>query len=495
MLTKRWLPFLLILASVWIPYGVSLGNQRIGDDHALLEIRLDPARVPHVADLWQENYWGHLDDSGLYRPLALTMLYAERITFGLTEWPYRVVNLMLYSLCGILCFLFLCRITGRVAALAAALLFVLHPVHVEVVVAAYGQVEMLATALLLAALIAHTKSVQADSCRWTAIAAVAFFAAMLSKESAVCFPVLAVLTRGLWLTPGIWMAPRDGLYAAVVAGYAGIKFAVIGSIGTPDSAATLAGFSFFRKLYVIATNGLGNYTRLSLFPGSQSMVYDVFPGPLRDAPWVVAGVFFLVLSARILGTRAAFFATAWFGASWFIFSNLVIPTGVFVAERCLFLPVFAVCFLFGLYAERAADILDVNRRFLLSAGLALILLLAAAQSALTAWKWRTEVSSLRASVAERPSSPTARSMLALNLAVKATHSPEELGEAMTLLQAGLQQYPGVPEAHRGLGMVAKARGDYKGAVAHLRRGLELRPRDVMIQEELAVCERLAAGFP
>jgi protein O-mannosyl-transferase len=495
LLTKRWLPILLILACVWIPFGVSLGNQRIGDDHALLEMRLDPSRVPGAAELWQENYWGYLDESGLYRPLSLTMLYAERLAFGLTEWPYRLVNLLLYSFCGILCYLFLLRITDRVPALAGALLFALHPAHVEVVVTAYGQVEMLATAFLLAALIAHVRSAEEDSLRWTAIAATAFFAAILSKESAVCFPVLAALTRGLWMTPGHWMAPRDAFYAVVVAAYAAVKFAVIGSIGTPDTAATMVGFSLARKLYVIATNGLGNYARLSLFPESQSMVYDVFPGPMRDAPWVVAGALFLALSARVLGTRAVLFAAAWFAATWFIFSNLVIPTGVFVAERCLFLPVFAVCFLFGLYMERACDTLDVNRRFVRAAGLGLILLLAAAQSARTAWNWRTEESSLRASIAERPTSPTARAMLAINLVVKPARTADELAEADAMLQAVLQQFPGVPEAHRGLGLAAKVRGDFKGAVEHLQRGLQLRPRDVLIQEDLAICERLAAGSP
>jgi len=491
--TKPWLPFLLILCAVWLPFGASLGNERIGDDRALLQIRLDPGRVAGMAELWRENYWGELDDSGLYRPLSLTLLYSERLLFGLTEWPYRVVNLLLYSLCGILCFSFLCQITGRLAALAAALLFVLHPAHVEVVVTAYGQVEMLAAALVLAALIAHVKSVRDDSLRWTVIAATAFFAAMLSKESAVCFPVLAAFTRGLWLKPELsggrrWVARRDALYIFALALYAVVKYAALDSIGAPDKAATMSGFSLYRKLFTIGTNGLGNYLRLSLFPESQSMVYDIFSSPLMDALWVFAGLLLLALSARFLGFRPVAFAVAWFAASWFIFSNLIVPTGVFVAERCLFLPVLAVCFLFGLYAERA-------RRPAFAGALALLLALAAAQSAATAWKWRTEESSLRASIAEHPLSPGARSTLALTLLLKQQRTPAHVEESESLLQAVVQRFPGVPEAHRGLGLAAKARGDYNSAIAHLRRGLELRPRDVMIQQDLAECERLAAGLP
>ena len=498
MFTKRWLHILLILAAVWIPYGLSMGNERIGDDHALLELRLDPGRIVDFGDLWQENYWGYLDDCGLYRPLALSTLYAERLIFGLTEWPYRVVNLLLYGLCGVLSYLFLSRVAGQTAALAGALLFVLHPVHAEVVLAAYGQAEMLATAFVFLALLAHVRSVREGSLFWAGTAALCFFAAMLSKESAVAFLALAILTRGFFLNPTEagwrrWVAPSDVLYAAAAAGYGAIKFAVIGSIGTPEKAIALAGLSYTRKLYIIATNGLGNYLRLTLLPWSQSMVYDMFPSTATDVAWVIAGAVVLVLSARILGLRAALFAGAWFGSTWFIFSNLIVPTGVFVAERCLFLPVFAVCFLFGLFVERASGAAPAKKAVLFSAGL--ILSLAAAQSAHTAWDWRTEQSSLRASVRERPFSPTARSLLAVRLVQQASPTPETITESETLAQSVLQQFPGVPDAHRAMGLAAKARGNYSLAINHLRRALEARPRDKLVQEDLAVCERLAAGNP
>ena len=496
MLTKRWFSYACILGAIWLVFGLSLGNERIGDDSALLQMRLDPGNVVDAAQLWQENYWGALDDSGLYRPLALTLLYAERLAFGLTEWPYRAVNLLLYSLCCILCFSFLSQFTGRIAALAAALLFAVHPAHVEVVVTAYGQVEMLASILVLAALAAHVKSVRNDSLFWTAIAAAAYLGALLSKESAVCFPVLAALTRGFWIesvppAKWRWFARRDALYLGALAIYAAMKISTLDVIGTPDHAATLSGFSLTRKVFTIATNGLGNYVRLSIFPESQSIIYDVFNSPLADACWVLAGILLLLLSARILGTKPVYYAAAWFAATWFIFSNLVVPTGVFVAERCLFLPIFAVCFLFGLYAERAAT--ASSRIF--PALLALILILCAAQSTRTAWNWRTEESSLRASIAEHPLSPEARSILALTLLLKHNRSTGDSKEATTLLNAVLERFPGVPEAHRGLGLAAKARGDFSGAIGHLRRAIELRPRDVMFQQDLAECERLAAGPP
>lgn len=475
--TNRWLPLLLILLAVWVPYSQSVYNERIGDDRVLIQDRLGPSHVASAAQLWRENYWGAFDKCGLYRPLSLSLLYAERQLFGLENTGYRFVNLTLYTLCGLLCYWFLLPLLQRTAATAAALLFVLHPAHVEVAITAYGQVEMLATAFLLLALIAHTKA-------RPVLAALCFLAALLSKESAACFPVLAVLTRGFWLETSTtgwrrWLAPTDACYAAALALYAAAKFAVIGTLAVPATASTMAAYSLYQRLFTVFTHGLGNYIRLTLFPLSQSMAYDVFPSAIADATWLVLAALLLAALYRYLGARPVLFAALWFAATWFIFSNLVVPTGVFVAERCLFLPVLALCVLFGLLTERKPAI-------------ALLLLAAGVQSAITADAWRTEESSLRATVEEHPDSPLGRSALAIRLLTDPPVTPDRQQEAEALLTAVLARYANFPDAHRGLGLLARTRGDLPAATMHFQNALRLRPRDVLVQRELAAIQRITA---
>lgn len=475
--TLRWIPVLLIVLGVWLPYAQSLYNERIGDDRVLIQDRLAPAHAGSSAQLWRENYWGTFDNCGLYRPLSLSLLYAERQSFGLENMGYRFVSLTLYTLCGLLCYFFLLPLLQRTAATAAALLFVLHPAHVEVAITAYGQVEMLATAFLLLALIAHSKEKPF-------LAALCFLAALLSKESAACFPVLAVLTRRFWLRPDTtgwrrWLAPTDAFYAAALALYAITKFAVIGTLAVPAAASTMGAYTLYQRLFAVFTHGLGNYLRLTLFPLSQSMAYDIFPSAIADGKWLLITAVLLATLYRLLGLRPVLFASLWFAATWFIFSNIAVPTGVFVAERCLFLPVLAVCLLFGLVTER-------NRAF------AVLLLAAGLQSAITADAWRTEESSLRAAVDEHPDSPLGRSALALRLLTDPPVTPDRQQEAETLLSAVLAKYPQLPDAHRGLGLLARSRGDLAAAIAELETALRLRPRDVLIQRELAATQRLAA---
>lgn len=471
----RWLPFLALLLAAILPFGVSLGNQPIGDDLPLLQSRLDPDRILDLPQLWTENYWGHLDDSGLYRPLALTLLYAERLAFGLDNLPYRAVSLALYALCGIFCYLFLARLLPPLPALAAALLFLLHPAHVEVVITAYGQAEILAAVFVFATLLAYARGAA------PIFTALLFLAAMLSKEVAVSLPLLAALTRGFWLAPtqpGLrrWLDKHQIGFAAALAIYSAAKLLALGAVSVPAVASAMAGRSLSQRLFQIFTHGLGNYLRLTLFPFSQSMVYDYFPSIAASALWLLAAAIVVAAAYRFLGPRPTLFAASWFLATWFIFSNLLIPTGVFVAERCLFLPVLSVCLLFGLAAEKSRP------------AAAILLLLAAAQSASTAWQWRTQETSLRASLAQHPASPATRSLLALTLL---DSTPPQHAEAEALLRALLENYPELPEVHRGLGLLAKARGDYNGAIIHFRRGLQLRPRDIFLKDELAVCERLA----
>jgi len=492
--TRRWLPLILILCAVWIPYGQTLYHERIADDRMLIPVRLDPERVESAAALWGENYWGHLDSSGLYRPVALTLLYGQRVLFGLDHFPYRLMSLVLYSLCGIVCWLLLRRLAGPVAGLAGALLFVAHPAHVEVALTAYGQAEIVAAILTMGALLAYMR----DSLRWRLVAAGLLFAALLTKEIAVAFPVLAALTRGIWLradTQGWrrWFAPADAIFSAVIGVYAVLKFLVIGGLAVPSTASTMAQFTLYRRLYTVFTHGLGNYVRLTIFPESQSMVYDYFSSARADVYWVALSAIFLLLCWRWLGTKPVLYATGWFLATWFVFSNLVVPTGVFVAERCLFLPVFSICFLFGVGADRVWAMPNGAPRLAAITAMALIGCLALAQTIRTADAWRSEEASLRASMEEHPESPLARASLALTLLLEPPAAAPEQEEAEGLLRGVLSRFPAMPEAHRGMGLRQKARGNYADAVGHLRHALELRPRDAMIQSDLAECERLAAG--
>lgn len=68
----------------------------------------------------------------LYLPWTLLSLACEHASWGLTPLPYFLTNILLNCANTVLVFLFLSALTRRRGlAFLAALLFVLHPLHVE----------------------------------------------------------------------------------------------------------------------------------------------------------------------------------------------------------------------------------------------------------------------------------------------------------------------------------------------------------------------------
>jgi hypothetical protein len=82
---------------------------------------------------------------------------------------------------------------GRISAATAALFFGLHGTRPEVVAWVGARFDLLASFFVLAALLALNRYVDAGTRRWYALAGFCAFCAFLSKESAYCLPLLALL--------------------------------------------------------------------------------------------------------------------------------------------------------------------------------------------------------------------------------------------------------------------------------------------------------------
>ena len=76
----------------------------------------------------------------------------------------------------------------------ATLLFVVHPIHTEVVANIKSRDEILCLLLFLIALCVSVKYARQGGIRYLAIAAISIFLAMLSKETAVTMALIAPMT-------------------------------------------------------------------------------------------------------------------------------------------------------------------------------------------------------------------------------------------------------------------------------------------------------------
>jgi len=128
-----------------------------------------------------------------YRPVAFFSLYYDFNTWGNNSFGYHLTNIIINAICSVLVFfLFLLilkkfRIRAREnIALFSALIFAVHPMHVESVSWIAGRTDILSTMFFLAAFIAHIKSYERSF--YIIFACILFYLSLLSKEVAVAFP-------------------------------------------------------------------------------------------------------------------------------------------------------------------------------------------------------------------------------------------------------------------------------------------------------------------
>lgn len=169
-------------------YASSLGGGFVYDDNHLLaeNDRLITAS-PRLA--FTSDFWGSPPQAWLsmhYRPLAMLAYSGIHSIFGLSPFAYHAANIAMHAAATGSFYLLLVALGyGGGIALAASMLFAVHPMHVESVAWMSGLTETMAGAFVLGSLafFAHGRR------RWSWVLAAA---AVLTKESALALPGLVL---------------------------------------------------------------------------------------------------------------------------------------------------------------------------------------------------------------------------------------------------------------------------------------------------------------
>ena len=188
------LVFLLGMVCAVFAVGVTNGHLNLDDwgytaGCAFVRGGLSPANVRAAfADL------GH---GGIWMPLTSVSYMADFSLFGGGWTVHHAVNVFLHAVNAVLALLFLRGLLGaRVrpwALFAAALLWAVHPMRVEAVTWIASRKEELWTLFGLSGLLVWTRFCTCGGWRLCLATLALFVAAMLSKPTAVCLPVLAYL--------------------------------------------------------------------------------------------------------------------------------------------------------------------------------------------------------------------------------------------------------------------------------------------------------------
>ncbi|HKQ47074.1 MAG TPA: tetratricopeptide repeat protein [Phycisphaerae bacterium] len=155
--------------------------------------------------------WTDTKATPQYYPLAFTSFWIEYHLWGLAPLGYHIVNVLLHAGCAILIWRLL-LLLGVPGALLAAMLFAVHPLHVESVAWITERKNVLSGLFYLAATLAYLRWIRIDEpgasrpSSWLlyVLAFVFFLCALLSKSVTATLPAAVLLV--LW-----WKRGRLGL--------------------------------------------------------------------------------------------------------------------------------------------------------------------------------------------------------------------------------------------------------------------------------------------
>ena len=498
----QWLLLVVsLLFLVALSSGIGIYNGFTYDDVEVIKRNAEVHTLQHWWTLFAHSYWPRIYGGDGYRPLTMLAFATEWVIGNGAPWVFHATNVVLYGAVTIAVFWLASLLLPTGAAWLVAALFAVHPVHVEAVASTVGQSELWVALLLVPAMTIYLRRCLADTALSrgeSAIICVCYTLGLFAKEHAIVLPALIIAAEVLLgsdrrpLTQRL-VAIRPLILCLTLVGtlYLAVRSAVKGG--------DISGFQPFvvfqtldlsyanRVLTMIGV--VPQWIRLLLWPARLTTEYappdlDIAQGlSLAQLPGLMMLVGILGL-AVVLWKRRGLGAIASFGIAWFCVtllpsSNFVIPAGIIIAERTLFLPSLGALLAIGALAVWIAQRIAATRSFALRrhvsvlsyAAVAIILVAASARSASRTLVWHDNDRLFAQGIIDAPESYRAYYMLG---ARKFEAGDERNGEQ--IYWHALKLFPYDPYMAYNFAFQYQVRGTYEAAIPLYKWAFALDPK-------------------
>lgn len=357
----RWgwtIPLVLAIAAS----ASSLANGFAFDDTAIIR---GNARVHSLAGWWRlfgQTYWPPELGASMYRPLTMLGFALQWAIGDGRPLPFHVVSVLLYGALCVAMHALARRMLPAIAALVAASLFAVHPVHVEAVANIVGQAELLVALPIVLACVRWIDARRQGGPRTADVAWILllYAVAALSKEHGMLLPGFVALAelcivrdaRPLARRARALALPAAALAIAGVALFL-VRLPINGAFGHDSRHLALVGTTAVERVWMMLAI-VPQWVRLLVWPAQLSADYSppMIPIVRGPDPVVIPGVLALVVALALAltpwrGRRLVTFALLWCALALALFTNVVVVTGVLVAERALLLASVGVALLAG----------------------------------------------------------------------------------------------------------------------------------------------------
>ena len=476
----RIAPYVLI-AVTFIAYAAVSTLGFVYDDEAQIVHDLFVQQWRFVPAYFTSHVWQWLFPhvpGNYYRPLFLIWLLLNFKLVGLSTTGWHLLTLALHLVVTWQVYRLAVRLSGDEGwALVAALLFGVHPVHIEAVAWVSGATEPLAAICILGSLLSYIRfrSQQGRIYYWLTLAW--FALGLLTKETAILVPGLLVgydlVVHVEELGPAerfVESLRRIAPMAAIISTYLVARQHALGALSH-----RMADVSLAENLYTIPSL-LVFYARLLLYPVGLSAFYDT---PYVTSARAALPATLIVLSGALIAgywiwrTRSRVLA---FAAIFLILPLLplmkldVFVRGEIAHDRYLYLPSVGFVLLVALAFRKLASAADL--RVVTYAALAVLTVFYMGATLVQSLYWHDNLVLYARGVTIAPNNPIARNDLANELLKRGDKT-----RAIEQYRAVLQAQPNFWLARYNIGYAEYSTGDCVGAIRDLGLAARLNPTD------------------
>jgi protein O-mannosyl-transferase len=453
-----------------------------------------------LRDILTLPYWPPPAAPDLYRPVASILLAAQYALGDGAPFVFRIVSYALYALASMGVYRLALRLVPASIALFVAVIFAAHPVHVEAVALAVTQNELIVGALAAFLTLLYVDRRRGESgalsMRDWAILGAGYAIAGFSKEQGLLIPAFLILAE-MFLAPSRAMGVRVrelwrgfALLIAIAGVMVAVRTLVLGGVVGPTMIAeALRGQTMGGRLLTMLQI-VPQWTRLLVWPVHLRAEYSPrefvastsFGGEEATGLAIVVLVLISIWLAR-KRAPALSFGLAWYCVALFPVSNVVIPTGILLAERTLFLPSVGFVLALGgglaLLASRR-PVVAQRAKTLVALAASMLVVAALEQSAQRQRVWRNPVTLTVASVHDAPLSWRVQQVYGDML-----FSQGHAADAIAAFRRAIELAPESWRPRNYLAERLRMIGDDSDAVTLLRASLVEDPRQITTIAALA----------
>jgi type IV pilus biogenesis/stability protein PilW len=486
-LSRRLFIFICFFLLTLLVYGNSLKNEFVFDDIPLVVKNYQIRQLNNIPTLLGLGGAG-----SFYRPLRIVSYAIDYHLFKLNPLGYHLSNMIFHALTAFLVFLTLLRLSDNFRiALAASLLFVVHPVQTDSVTYIAGRRDILSALFYLLGFYLFLRYRKAPSILLLGAILLSYVLAISSKEMAVTFPALCFLydfmenfaalsttktaapvaTRKRIAASLLQMGRQQFFFYAIflVGACAFVYYKIV--VVPPSLRQEYYGGTWANN-FLTVSRIIIYYLKLLLFPIALNADYSYNAFPVTTSlldlkSWASVLALCILFWAGIKAFRHNRLATLCL--AWFFITLLpvchIIPHHELMAEHYLYLPSIGLFFLAGITLDRW-----LNKKhpyaFLLIAGLLMVFL--SVRTVVRNQDWRNALTLWEKTVKTAPNCARAWNNLSVEYYRKG-----ELTKAQDSCQRSFNIKPDFPDPYHNLGNIYADKQLFDRAIEYYKKAYSL----------------------